>query len=323
MARQHDPRFEILQDILGRLDRREHFTKEDIMEEYGISERSFHRYRKILVDEGYPIECDKKSRTYRFPPEYSLSKARATRETRLVLALTKIHLGTVDPELKEKFEEIEGKTFSKKTDIPSHIVIKPECLNEQVRGYFEEIQKSLDELRRIKITYKTLYSEEVSTRKVDPYYLFYERLDGTWNLRGFCHLREEFRTFALDRILKLELLDEYFLPMRIDKDEEIYGAFGSYVDGDPVEVVLRFSPEIRSYVLRKRWHESQEHKELEDGSVAVSFEVNGIDGIRPWIYRWIPYVEVVKPGELRNEMKKELTRALEMFSKKSVKRRAG
>jgi predicted DNA-binding transcriptional regulator YafY len=321
MARQHDPRFEILQDILRRLDRREHFTKEDIMEEYGISESSFHRYRRILIHVGYPIEWDRTKRTYRFPPEYTLSKARVSRETSLVLTLTKIYLGSIDPELKEKFEEIEENMFSKKTDIPSHIVIKPEGLNEQIRGYFEEIQKALDDFRRVRITYDALYSSEITTRKVDPYYLFYDRFEGIWNLRAYCHLREDFRTFALDRIKRLKVLDEYFLPRRLDKDEELAGAFGPYVDGDPVEVVLRFKAEVKPYVLRKKWHESQEQKELKDGSLEMRFEVNGTDGIKPWIYRWIPYVEILEPEELRYEIKADLKRALEMLDKTQPERR--
>ncbi|RMG04353.1 MAG: WYL domain-containing transcriptional regulator [Nitrospirae bacterium] len=323
MAKKNDPRFHILMDILRRLDRREPFTKQDIMEEYGISESTFHRYRRTLVYAGYPIEWNDKQKCYRFPPEYCLSKPKATHETKLVFALAKMYLGAIDPELKDKFEEIEEKVFSKKSGLPAHIVIKHDGFSERASRYFEQIQGAFEEFRRLMITYKALYSDEVTKRKIDPYYLFYEKLEGTWNLRAYCHLREDFRTFALDRILKVEVLDEYFLPRRIDKDEELYGAFGSYVDGDPVDVVLRFSPEIKPYVLRKRWLENQEQKELKDGSLEMRFEVNGIEGIRPWIYRWIPYVEVLEPEELRQEMREELTKALEILDKKSDKRRHG
>jgi hypothetical protein len=38
--------------------------------------------------------------------------------------------------------------------------------------------------------------------------------------------------------------------------------------------------------------------------------VNGIEGIRPWIYQWIPYVEVMAPEELREIFTEDLRQAL-------------
>ena len=81
------------------------------------------------------------------------------------------------------------------------------------------------------------------------------------------------------------------------------------LDGEPVEVVLRFDAEIKPYVLRKKWHESQKEKELKDG-VELRFKVNGIEGIKQWIYKWLPHVEVVEPRELKEDIKKELKEAM-------------
>ncbi len=38
--------------------------------------------------------------------------------------------------------------------------------------------------------------------------------------------------------------------------------------------------------------------------------MNGLEGITPWIYRWLPQVEVVSPKKLREGVKEELERAL-------------
>jgi len=53
--------------------------------------------------------------------------------------------------------------------------------------------------QRVEIIYKALSTDEVTTRKVDPYYLFFE--DGFWSLRAYCNLRKDFRVFALDKIV--------------------------------------------------------------------------------------------------------------------------
>jgi len=66
-----------------------------------------------------------------------------------------------------------------------------------------------------------------------------------------------------------------------------------------VTVVLRFMKEFASYIQRRKWHPSQQIKEFKDGSIEATFRVNGFKGIKPWMYRWIPYVEVVRPKKLR------------------------
>jgi predicted DNA-binding transcriptional regulator YafY len=124
-------------------------------------------------------------------------------------------------------------------------------------------------------------------------------------------LREDLRTFALDRILSIKVLKEHFIPKGISSDDELSGAFGNIVDGEQVEVVLRFDAEIKPYVLRKKWHESQKDKELNDGTIEMRFVVNGIEEIKQWIYRWLPYIEIVEPKELREEVRNELKEAVE------------
>ena len=110
------------------------------------------------------------------------------------------------------------------------------------------------------------------------------------------------------------LVDRYFVP-RLFADEvgkELSQGFGSYLDGDPIKVVVEFSPEIRPYVVRKVWHPSQESRELPDGGVEMRIRTTGLDALKYWLLRWIPHVSVIEPEELRLEMlealKAQLTR---------------
>ncbi len=117
----------------------------------------------------------------------------------------------------------------------------------------------------------------------------------------------------MDRIGKVTLLSETFLPQGMDPEEELIGAFGPVVDGEPVEVVLRFDPECRPYLERKKWHGSQRQRVLRDGRLELRFTVKGLEGITPWIYRWLPRVEVVAPLRLRKSMRADLMKALTRF----------
>ncbi len=76
------------------------------------------------------------------------------------------------------------------------------------------------------------------------------------------------------------------------------------------DVTLKFDAECKPYILRKKWHRSQKEKELKDGRLEVSFKVNGLEDIKHWIYRWIPYVEVIRPKKLKEIMKSELQQTM-------------
>ena len=61
-----------------------------------------------------------------------------------------------------------------------------------------------------------------------------------------------------------------------------------------------------------------EEKEIKNGRVELTFAVNDLEGIKQWIYRWIPYVEVVEPIELREEVRyelKEATKDIRLYSR--------
>jgi hypothetical protein len=42
----------------------------------------------------------------------------------------------------------------------------------------------------------------------------------------------------------------------------------------------------------------------------VIFTANGMEGVRRWLYRWLPHVEVVAPDVLRDTVARELEIAL-------------
>lgn len=164
------------------------------------------------------------------------------------------------------------------------------------------------EYRRIEIHYSSLSEDELTKRVIEPCYIFFR--DGFFNFRAYCRLRKAYRTFAVDRIALLKPLDEYFAPHPISADEDMEGAFGAYIDGEPTEATFIFDEEIRAQIGRKKWHPSQKLKTLPDGRLEVSFAVNGLEGLRRWMYQWIPYVEVVVPEELRVMLKEDAARVI-------------
>jgi len=304
-------KFDSLISILNKISSGKTVTVRSLKDSLEVSERTAYRYIQTLQVAGFPIHYDRKKNCYVFAEGYSLRKPDLSVDETLAFALAKKMLRGFGEGIEKSFNKIEEKLSIKKTDPPKHIVLKGEVPSPEVGNYIQAIHNAIVNFQKIELQYKTLYADKESTRIVDPYYLFHQ--DGLWHLRGYCHLREDFRTFALDRIISLRILNQYYLPKRITPEEDLSGAFGSVVDGEAVKVTLIFDKEIKQYVMRRQWHASQKTLELKGGRLKMIFNVKGFEGIKEWIYRWLPHVEVVAHKKLKEAIKQDLKQAIKRY----------
>ena len=78
---------------------------------------------------------------------------------------------------------------------------------------------------------------EETERDVDPYGLIFHA--GVWYTVGYCHLRQDLRVFRLDRVLKVELLEEPFTrPPNFDSLDHLRRSMASMPGTWKVEVLL-------------------------------------------------------------------------------------
>lgn len=90
--------------------------------------------------------------------------------------------------------------------------------------------------RRIHLRYAS-QSGETTDRDFDPYGLAYRR--GRWYMVGMCHLRDGMRTFRLDRIAAISLLDRRFeRPPGFDVLEYVTRSFAAIPRAHEVELLL-------------------------------------------------------------------------------------
>ena len=63
------------------------------------------------------------------------------------------------------------------------------------------------------------------------------------------------------------------------------------------EVKLRFANtyRVKKYLMERTWHQSQHFEELEDGRLMMSFKVQSMNQVWPWIRSFGEEVEVLAP----------------------------
>ncbi len=174
--------------------------------------------------------------------------------------------------------------------------IKPFKEYGRFREILSQVNRAALESLRLEIAYKSLTSETETLRKVDPYKVWF--FDGTFYLIGHCHVREEVRTFVLDRIRMLRLTEEHFeIPPDFSLEDYMKHSF-KVMQGDLYTVRIRISAEWARYIGEKIWHESQKAERLPDGRLDLTFQVAGLEEIKQWVLSLGPQAVVMEPTEL-------------------------
>jgi len=98
--------------------------------------------------------------------------------------------------------------------LSNRIAISPAILHTHPSGSLTLIQNALTSFKILEITYQSKDEGEITQRKIEPFALYFS-LKESWLLIAFCRLRQDFRMFSLDRILKIHKLDSSFQPHKL------------------------------------------------------------------------------------------------------------
>jgi predicted DNA-binding transcriptional regulator YafY len=165
--------------------------------------------------------------------------------------------------------------------------------------------------RQVRIAYYSFNSRRTKNYTLHPYRLVYYR--GGLYLYARAEEYAEVRTFAVERIQKIEVLDQGFdVPADFSPSDYARGAFGIF-GGEPETVELLFGPRIAGYIRERSWHESQSLADEADGSIRLTLAVAPGFELKAWIKGFLPHVEVVRPQHLRDEIAAELQAAGKAF----------
>lgn len=182
---------------------------------------------------------------------------------------------------------------------------------EQLARVFNLLSQAAHERRTVRITYFSQHRGQETDREVDPYHL--RSSLGAWYLIGYCHMRDEIRIFALDRIRDIELINQKFTIPKEFFIEEYLGDSLHMERGEPVDVAIKFDPYQARWIRERVWHPSQSIEELPDGSIILRMLVGSLDEVKRWAMSFGDRAEVLEPERLREEIHGEIKRVIEIY----------
>jgi predicted DNA-binding transcriptional regulator YafY len=161
-------------------------------------------------------------------------------------------------------------------------------------------------LRQAQLTYHSKSSERTKSYLVHPYRLAYAQ--GGLYLLAYVPEYAEVRTFAVERIQEMSLLEERFTPIEELPDTAFPHSLGVH-SGPPERVEIVFEPAVGDYVRARDWHPSQQLRDTESGGVTMILDVCLDRALQSWILSFGPFARVTSPESLAREIAEQLSEA--------------
>ncbi len=199
--------------------------------------------------------------------------------------------------------------------------IAPESIEKRIRiqrqnarayepEHFPPVASAVLQRRRLLIDHYNKARDETLRREISPQRLNYYREN--WYLDAWCHLRNGLRSFALDSLRKVQLLDE---KAKNVADKELAAALDAgygIFSGQALQwAELVFSPERARWVSKEQWHPQQQGRLEEDGSYRLRLPYSDPRELCMEILRHVPEVKVAAPAALRRQVAELLRAGLE------------
>lgn len=179
---------------------------------------------------------------------------------------------------------------------------------------FDALAKATAAHRQLDLSYRKPGSKQPEARIVDPYHL--ANINGEWFLFAYDHLRKDIRTFVPSRIQSATPTGKKFpRPEKFSIEKILRDSFGVHSGDGSHAVVIRFDAYAADYIREKRWHASQQLRELKDGGVELRLQLSSLGEIQRWLLGWGGSAVVVQPPELIASVTKAAQNILAQQSK--------
>ena len=286
-----------------------------------VSRATLNRDIAYLRDRlGVPIRCDKTQGGYTLDRKHC-SQAElpglwfSSAEIHALLTMQHL-LANLDPggiltphvqPLIERLNQLLGAANNPAEEVRRRVLVVGLGKRSIKLSHFERIGAALLRRHRLQIVYHGRGRNEVTEREISPQRLVYYREN--WYLDAWCHLRNELRSFAIDAITHVELIDRPAHEIPRQNTETTLGpAYGIFAGEQRHWARLRFTPERARWVSAEHWHPDQRGHTQPDGSYQLEIPYSDDRELLMDILKHGAEVEVLAPVELRERVKAEIAR---------------
>jgi CRISPR-associated endonuclease/helicase Cas3 len=313
-----------LQRLLIKAYERGGISQEDLADEIGVDRTSIGRYIDELEKDGMPITTPEYGR-YALAPQFLLNNVQFSQAESWVVYLAARRVARQSThasppmvsaleKLAETLRKSQLETLRKSAD---HTAELPK--NAQKQAIFETLTQAYNQQLTLQLGYRGLHSTYTRPVLLCPYLFEPSPWGEGIYVIGHSETFQGLTTLKLERIERAELTQQkYTIPDQIDPDILLRHTWGVWMnDGDPVDVILHFSPYVVRRLQENRWHPTERLRDLPNGWVEWGAQVDEPQEMLPWIRGWGADVEVIAPESLRDELIRETERLMRRYGIRS------
>ena len=282
--------------------------------EIEVATKTIHRDIEFMRDRlGLPIEFNSRQNGYHYTEEVSAFPTMQITEGELFALVVaekalQQYRGTSfeKPLLSaiKKMEQVLPDTISLNlADIEQTISFRTRAAPIVDLAVFDALAKAAAQRQQLELIYRKPGQPRGESRLVDPYHL--ANINGEWFLFAYDHARKDIRTFVPARIQSVQPTEKTFeRSQKFSLEKRLRDSFGVHSGEGKYDVVIRFNSRVADYVREKKWHESQQLRDLKGRGVELRMNLSSLVEIERWILSWGGDAEVLKPRELVEAVRK-------------------
>ncbi len=215
--------------------------------------------------------------------------------------------------IKEKLQSLmHTEKSSHQGDLEKRVRILKMAARRPSPKHFSVVASTLLMRKQLKIKYVGRDRNKSTERMLSPQRLVHYR--DNWYIDAWCHMREELRTFAIDRIEYSRLINKKSEDIDESVLKEHYSSSYGIFSGTPnKKALLKFSSSVAKWVSDEIWHPEQNGQFYFDGCYQLEIPYRDPRELIQDILRFGPDVQVLKPEQLRDEIKKKLENAIKQY----------
>ena len=310
-----------LLEIVYILLRKELVTAKELAERFDVSQRTIYRDIDALSLAGIPVYTEKgKGGGISLLPEFVLNKSiLSEKEQNDILAALKglsIVKATETDQVLQKLSAVFNKSAANwlEVDFTDWGYYKEDLFNLFKKAILEHLEVEFD--------YYSTHGD-MTTRRVEPIQLWFK--NRAWYIKGYCLIRQDFRTFKLSRVKNLIITDKQFCERGLiskeyesDYEDLSESVIHQTESKNPrpikedIELILRIAPEM-TYRIYDDFNEDIAKKQS-DGSYIVTVTMPEDEWIYNYLLSYGEYIDIIKPVHIQRIIKDKAKKIYEKYS---------
>lgn len=302
--------------------------KDVIMDRLGLSSFSDRAFEKDLHDMRFdeelgfiaPIEYSKRERGYHYTDKnFSIDNIPlSTDELASIRMASEVFeqyknipfLSQVRGNI-NKLSDLIAATKVTQTEVKNNIIQFEQQQVTQGGQHLGELYGAVQNDQIVKIDYHKFDKSKSKKHTVSPYLL--KEHQGMWYLVAKVkEYDEEWRTFALDRIKKIKVKDDYFVK---EDDQKVTDFFKnvigvSYSEDKPEQIKVRVFDVLKNYIEVNPIHHSQKTTKLEKEFIEIEIFVVPNHELYAKLAQYLPHVKIMSPKSVHKKFNKILKEAI-------------